>query len=89
MTNNPATYRQSCGTRFGIQLHAEHHEQLCGACRQRDDTLALAAEARRPVPESDHGVESPLARLIALVAEVVEDHERDRARAARARREAA
>lgn len=70
------TYRQSCGSRWGLSLHAEAGEPPCGTCLAADDARALAHEARQPLPAQPSGPIADLQRVIAILAEAMAEHDR-------------
>lgn len=67
------TYRPSCGTIAGLRLHAAVGEKPCGACLAADSARAVEHEARQPIPTPER---SDLHDLIAVLARLLDDHER-------------
>lgn len=70
------TAHESCGTRYGIAAHATNGEPPCGTCLTADDARTIAHEARQPVPVAPSGPMVDLGRVIAVLAQALEDHDR-------------
>jgi hypothetical protein len=70
----PTTYRTTCGSRWGISMHVEHGEVPCGICLEADDLARARHEARLRVPERKP-VDDSLHGVIALLAQLLADHD--------------
>ena len=70
------TYRQTCGTRWGISMHVEKGEQPCGTCLAVDDAKRVRHELYRPAVIPQSGPLHDLQDVIRILAHALAEKDR-------------